>query len=599
MTKRIVRIGAFSAFWGDTPEAARQLLRVPDLEYLIGDYLAEVTMALLARARQKTPDAGYTPDFVATLAPLVASIAARGIKVITNAGGMNPRACRAALEKAALAAGVDLKVAIVEGDDLMPDLARIRAAEPREMFTDAPMPDKVLSMNAYLGARPIALALSKGAQVVITGRCVDSALVLGALVHEFGWDETDYDRLSAGSLAGHLVECGTQCTGGNFTDWQHVPRWDDMGFPVAECEADGTFTITKPEGTGGLVSRATVGEQLLYEIGDPSAYVLPDVICDWTQVRLEPDGRHRVRVEGALGRAPTDSYKVCATHTDGYRSLGTLLIAGFEAGEKALRHGLAIVARVKRLVAEAGMKDFAETSVEVVGLEQCYGQNARATQAREAVVKVAVRHATREGAEIFARELAPSVTSMAQGTTGFGGRPEVVPVVRVFSFLAAKTNAPARVSIATDVYPVEPSAGGGSVTAGGAAFVSSRRKIPDAPREGVTLPLRRLAWARSGDKGNRANIGVMARRPEFVVVIREQVHAARVAEYFAHYLHGEVRRWELPGIAAFNYVLDDVLGGGGLASLRYDPLGKTLAALLLDITVQVPDHLIGLAEPSS
>ncbi len=337
--QRTARIGSCSGFWGDSLDGARQLVDSGQVDYLVGDYLAEITMSLLARAKQKDPAMGYTPDFIDAMAPLLPRIAQQRIKVVVNAGGLNPEGCRAALTEAAEAAEVSLKIAVVEGDDLLPQLEAIRARAPHEMFSGAPLPAKIVSMNAYLGARPIAAALDAGAQVVITGRCVDSALALGPLMHEFGWTDTDFDRLSAGSLAGHLIECGVQGVGGLFTDWDQVPGWDDMGFPIAECRADGSFVITKPPVTGGLVTPASVCEQMLYEIGDPGVYLLPDVACDWTDVRFAQDGADRVQVTGAKGRAPSTSYKVCATYGDGFRALGTLMIGGFDAASRAAPAG--------------------------------------------------------------------------------------------------------------------------------------------------------------------------------------------------------------------------------------------------------------------
>src|SRR5450755_4004753 len=434
-----VRIGSCSGFWGDSLDGARQLVEGGRIDYLVGDYLAEITMSLLARAKLKDPTLGFTPDFIEAVAPLLPQIAQQGIKVVVNAGGLNPDGCRVALAKVAQAAGVSLKIAVVEGDDLMPQVESIRGRVPVEMFSGAPLPAKVVSMNAYLGARPIAAALDAGAHVVITGRCVDSALALGPLLHEFGWADTDYDRLSAGSLAGHLIECGAQGVGGLFTDWDQVPGWDNMGFPIVECRADGSLTITKPEDTGGLVSPASVCEQMLYEIGDPGAYLLPDVACDWTGVRFAQAGVDRVTVTGAKGRAPSTNYKVCATFGDGFRSLGTLMIGGFEAARRARRQGEAIVARAQRLACAHGHGDFTETSVEVIGAEDTYGANARVADAREVVLKVGVRHPKREALELFAREFAPSGTAMSQGTTGLiGGRPGVTPVIRLFSCVSTE-----------------------------------------------------------------------------------------------------------------------------------------------------------------
>ena len=582
---KVVRIGGCSGFWGDSSDGARQLVQDGRIDYLVGDYLAEITMSLLARAKRRDPDLGYTPDFVTAIAPLLPMIVARRIRVVVNAGGLNPGACRAALAAAAAQAGLELAIAIVEGDDLMPQLDEVRAAAPREMFSGAAFPQDPVSLNAYLGARPIAAALDMGAQVVITGRCVDSALVLGPLIHEFGWAEDDFDKLSAGSLAGHLIECGAQCTGGLFTDWELVPGWDDMGFPIAECSSDGTIVIGKPDDTGGLVSPASVAEQMLYEIGDPSAYLLPDVTCDWTTVRFEAAGPDRVLVTGARGRPPSDSYKVCGTYADGHRSLGTLMIGGFDAARKARRQGEAILARARRLMGRAGIADFSATSVEVLGAEDTYGAHSRGQESREVVLKVAAAHPDAKGLEIFSREFVTCGTAMAQGSTGFaGGRPGVTPVVRLHSFLWPKSAVPAvvRLEATSKTVAVHP---GGDVA----------HRAPDAPAPagaafagGHSVPLRRIAWARSGDKGDSANIGVIARKPEYAALIREQVTTARVAEYFRHLVDGEVVRFELPGCHGFNFVMGRALGGGGIASLRYDPQGKAFAAMLLDLPVAVP-----------
>jgi hypothetical protein len=265
MAEKIVRIGGASGAWGDSPMAIPQLLGA-DVQYLMMDFLAEVTMSLLARARLKDPDAGFPPDFVAYLKRPLPEIARRGIKVVSNAGGVNPRACKRALEAVCAELAVPLRIAVVEGDDLMPRLDELRG-DVRELVSGLPLPPRMLTANAYLGALPIAAALGAGADIVVTGRCADSALALGILMHEFGWTPHDYDRLAAGSLVGHLLECGPQSTGGTFTDWEQVPDWHNIGYPIAECAADGTFVLTKPDGTGGLVIPATAAEQVLYEVG--------------------------------------------------------------------------------------------------------------------------------------------------------------------------------------------------------------------------------------------------------------------------------------------------------------------------------------------
>lgn len=585
-SEKTVRIGGAAAAWGDTIHGARQLVEKGEVDYLIGDYLAEVTMALLARARAKAPDGGFIPDWLASVRPLLPQIRQGNIRLVTNSGGMNPLACRDAFLAAAAEAGLAFRVAVVLGDDLLPAEAEIRAAQPAEMFSGAALPAAFASINAYLGASAIARALAAEADVVITGRVVDSAMALGPLMHEFGWTETDYDRLAAGSLAGHVLECGAQATGGLFTDWEEVADgWDDMGFPVVECAADGSFVVSKPAGTGGKVSRGTVAEQIVYEIGDPQSYRLPDVACDFSQVRIEEIGEDRVRVSGAKGRAPGGDYKVCATHADGFRLLTTYMIAGWQAGAKGRRTAEALVARVGRLLAARGMTPFREVSIEVIGAEDTYGANARVTEAREVVVKIGLRHDDARALDLFAREFAHPGVAMAQGLTGvLHGRPKPVPVLKVHSFLWPKEKVPVEVLVDGAFLRVD-------MASGVEAPAPSPHDAPPAPADGgptVAVPLRALAWGRSGDKGNHANIGLIARDPAFFPVLAAGVDAARVAAFFAHYLEGEVRRYVLPGFHALNFLLEDVLGGGGTASLRYDPQAKTYAQMLLDLPVEVP-----------
>lgn len=586
MPEKIVKIGGASAFWGDTAYGARQLIEQAEIDYLVFDYLAEITMSLLARAKARKPDAGYAPDFVAALAPLLPKIAAKGIKVVSNAGGVNPLACRDALAGKIADAGLDLKIAVVIGDDVSSIADTLRAEDVREMATGAPMPEALMSANAYLGARPVAQALDGSADIVITGRCVDSAVTLGPLMHEFGWADTDYGLLSAGSLAGHLIECGPQVTGGLFTDWQSVPGWDDMGFPIACCSADGSFTLTKPEGTGGLVSPATVGEQLVYEIGDPRAYILPDVVCDWSGVRIEQAGADIVSVTGAKGRAPTPSYKVTATYPDGFRSIATMMIGGIDAKGKAQRVADALIARTRRLFAGRNLGDYRDIDIEILGAEATYGPHARIQNPREVVLKLAAHHDDKEALALFTREFLPSATSMAPGITGFaGGRPTVSPVVRLFSCLIDRTRVPVTVVDANGAESAVAVATGLPLTAGAPTDDSNILTV-DGPSE--TVPLITLAHGRSGDKGDDANIGIIARNPDFIPLLRAALTEEAVADYFAHILTGPVERYELPGIHAFNFLMHGALGGGGIASLRYDPQGKAFAQMMLDMPIAVP-----------
>jgi len=592
MSSRIVRIGGASGFWGDSSVAVPQLADVPGIQYIVFDYLAELTMSILAGARAKKPELGYATDFVDIVArQSLRTCRERGIKLVANAGGVNPAACARALEKLAAELGVAVKVAVVDGDDLMPLLPELHERGVKDFYTGAAMPARLLSANAYLGALPIARALALGADVVVTGRVVDSAVTLGVLMHEFGWGANDHDRLAAGSLAGHLIECGCQATGGLFTDWESVPGWENMGYPVIDCEADGSFTVGKPAGTGGLVSVATVAEQMLYEIGDPANYLLPDVVCDFTQVRMETAGEQRVRVSGARGKPPTGTYKVSATWADGYRCTGTLTINGFDAAAKARRSGEAILERTRGIFRRMGFADYTASDLSVLGTEGVYGPHARPHDLQEAVLRLAVSHPQREALEIFAREIAPAGTSWSPGTTGSlnAGRPGVGPQIKQFAFLIPKGEVQPRVSVGGTTEHIDVPAGSTAAPIPGADAPTAMPPLPD---DTVEVPLIRIAHGRSGDKGDSANVGLIARKPEYLPWLHGQVTAGSVRAYLAHLVTGKARRFAVPGIGAVNLVLDGALGGGGMASLRNDPLGKGMAQIVLGMPIKIPRELL-------
>ncbi|MDO7434974.1 acyclic terpene utilization AtuA family protein [Acinetobacter baumannii] len=590
---RVVKIGCASGFWGDTNTAAFQLVHLTDINYLVFDYLSEITMSIMAKAKMVEPKHGYALDFVSrVMAPLLKKIAEKKIKVISNAGGVNPLACRDALQKIIKEYGLDLKVAVVLGDDLLPKHEQLKSQNIQEMFSGEALPEQVASSNAYLGAVAIRDALDLGADIVITGRVVDSAVVLAPLLHEYQWSLDDYDKLAQGSLAGHVIECGAQCTGGNFTDWQLVQGFDNMGFPVVEVSEDGSFVVTKPQGTGGLVSTATVAEQIVYEIGNPQAYLLPDVIADFSHVHLEQVGVHRVRVTGAKGQAPTTQYKVSATYPDGYRVLVSFLIAGREAPQKAQVIADAILAKCERVLAMRSVPPFSEKSVEILGIESTYGDHAQTLNSREVVIKIAVKHMFKEACMFFASEIAQASTGMAPALAGIvGGRPKASPVIKLFSFLIDKNQLNIEIDFEGKRYLIEIPQG---VSTEQLPTLTAGENVVYQGDE-IEVPLIEIAHARSGDKGNHSNIGVIARKADYLPWIRAALTEQSVASYMQHVLDaekGRVIRYELPGLNALNFMLENALGGGGVASLRIDPQGKAFAQQLLDMPVKVPAHLL-------
>ena len=585
-----IRIGGASGYWGESMMATPQLLQVEGMDYLVYDFLAEITMSILARARANNPDAGFATDFITSvLKPNLREIAEKKVKILTNAGGVNPAACGAAARALIAEAGLDLKVAVISGDDLLD--ARDNFADKKDMFSgaDCPPPEALASVNAYLGGFPVAAALDAGADIVITGRSVDSAVTLGACIHAFGWQAADLDKLAAGSLAGHIIECGPQASGGNFTDWQLSGDIADIGYPFIDIDGDGVFTVSKPEGTGGVVNVGTVSEQMLYEIGDPQAYLLPDVSCDFAHVTIEETAPNQVRVANAKGTTPPDSYKVCATFADGFRAGTMMSFVGIDAAAKARHFADAAFARARAVLRQHNLADYGETSVEVLGDDSQFGDARQNPVSREVVLKIAAKHETQAGCGALLKEISGLGLATPAGLSIFAGsRAKPSPVVRLFSFLLPKGELKIDIDVDGAVSRFEEA---GNVTGEASIAVAA----PDAPQEPgtVDVPLIKLAWGRSGDKGNKANIGIIARDAAYLPHIWAALDEDAIRHRFGHFMAdgSGLKRFYLPGSNAMNILIDEALGGGGVASLRNDPQGKAYAQILLDHKISIPETL--------
>jgi len=439
-------------FWGDSILGPIRLVEEGPLDYLTLDYLAEVTMSIMQKLKSRDPNAGYATDFVRMIKRVLPTCQEKGIKIVANAGGVNPQACRNAVAEVIKELGISgVKIGVVEGDDILADLKAL--VESGEEFKNmdngeklAPFLDDVKSANVYIGAEPIVEALKQGADIVITGRATDPSVVVAPLAYEFGWDLDDFDKIAAGTIAGHIVECGAQCTGGNFVGWREIPNMAKIGYPIVEARPDGSFTVTKHDGTGGLVNRQTVTSQLVYEMSDPSAYITPDCIADFTSIELTEESENRVGISGAKGRPATDTYKVSISFLEGYKIIGQLTVAGPDAVDKAKLCAEIVFDRAAMDGAEFTDQ---EKFVEIVGTNVCHaGIVDPPEDPAEVVLRIGARSHDRAKLDRLGMEIVPLVTSGPPGVTGFaGGRPKATEVISYWPALISKDKIKCSVSV--------------------------------------------------------------------------------------------------------------------------------------------------------
>jgi hypothetical protein len=605
VSQKMIRIANAGGYWGDDPYALRRQIRGSlALNYITIDFLAEITMSILQKQRSKDPRAGFARDFITQVEPLLKELKDKGIRIITNAGGVNPRACAEELCLVAKKQGLKLKVAVVEGDDIQPSIADLYTKqgvaflnmETGEDFSK--VLSKTVASNVYFGALPVVEALKFQPDIVICGRVTDTGITTAALVHEFGWSATDYDKLAHGIVASHLIECGAQATGGNFSDWKKVKSFENMGYPIVECMESGEFFLTKHPEQGGFVSAQTAREQLLYEMGEPQAYLTPDVIADFSTIQLEDATPGRVRVWGVKGSAPTDLLKVSIAYQDGYKTSGAIIISGPDALPKAKLFESIFWQKLDQEILLAGIEPIVHRHTEFIGSDSTHGPLTPGSCVGEVLLKFSAGHSSKEPLGVFRKLLPALILSGPSGVAVTGGAPIVSEVVSYWPALMPQQHSPAQVLMIDDKSEMKivKSNLQWPVTLG-VPPASYGVALPNAQTfsgcvDFVKVPLALIAHARSGDKGDTSNIGLIGRSQKCYEWLALNVEAAMVKTWFSWVCKGRVTRHLVPGLWALNFLLEESLDGGGTMSLYTDAQGKTLSQALLRCEVNVPRSLL-------
>jgi hypothetical protein len=596
--KNKIRIGNAGGFWGDDLGALRRQLSGGPLDYITTDYLAEITMSILRKQQLKNPKLGYVTDFVEQMDDVADIAIEKGVTIIVNAGGINPLECAKQVTERLKAKNLSMKIAIIEGDNIVdeisglyPQKADFKNLEDGSDFEA--IKDKVQSANIYLGVQPIVKALEEGAQLIIAGRVTDTSITLAPMIYEFGWKLNDWDKLAAGIVAGHIIECGAQSSGGNFTDWEKVPGWENFGYPIVEMYSGGDFYVTKHENTGGLVSVDTIKEQIVYEMGNPKEYISPDVIADFQTINIQSNGENSVKVAGIKGRPSTKTYKVSMAYEDGFKASGTIIISGPNAIAKA------------EMFAEIFWKrlniDFVKKNHELVGFNACHKNLIENKTANEVLLKLDVYDYDKIKIEEFSKSIAPLILSGPPGVAVTGGRPRVQSVMTYWPALLDKTLVQSKVSLIDRQGKIEKSYEISGIT-GFEEDLSKTDELQNHHHENpnslvnssLTVPktYKDICLARSGDKGDTVNIGIIARTPEIYKFIKEKITEREIRVMFRAFCKGEVKRYELDNIHALNFLLEKSLDGGGTKSLMIDAQGKTFASAFLSQKVEVPEILL-------
>lgn len=594
--KKSVRIGNSSGFWGDDPKALYRQVDGGQLDYVTSDYLAEVSMSILQKQQDRDPEKGYVEDFIFHLLSTAILLKEKKVRLVTNAGGNNPLACGRRVLQELKKLGIEMSVAVVEGDnvlkqavELYPDQESFSNFENQQEFVDVVA--KVKSANAYVGIPPILEALKSGAQIIITGRATDSSIVMAPIVHEYGWRLNDWNKLGSAMLAAHIIECGGQSTGGNFTDWMLIDKWDNFGFPIIEMFEDGTFYVTKHENTGGMVTVNTIKEQLVYEIADPKRYFSPDVIADLTHLEIEQLDDNLVKVSGGRGVAPTDKLKVSMAYEAGFQAKGNIIISGPDAVRKAQKF--------KEIFWSRFDVEFEKTNTQLIGYNSCHLNLIEIENSNEILLQFDAFDIDRSKLDLFSKLMASLILTGPPGVAVTGGRPKIQRIMAYWPTFINKQHVPMRyklleqngnvidekyISLVSGFEVKEPNESDHQLSAKGENILE---------KEGwLKCKILKLCLARSGDKGNAVNVGLIARNSDIYKFLDKYLTAAVIKGWFGELALGTVKRYRVENLLAFNFFLEEALDGGGTRSMRIDAQGKTFASALLNQEIKVPEELL-------
>ncbi|MDE5422576.1 DUF1446 domain-containing protein [Ancylomarina sp. DW003] len=586
-----IRIANAGGFWGDDLGVLRRQLEGGEVDYISSDFLAEVTMSILRKQQLKNEAMGYVGDFVDQIVDVAALMKEKKVRMLTNAGGINPLACARKILSELNKKGIDLKITVVVGDNI---IERIDEFYPdKTMFTDmetgddfARIKENIQSANVYLGVPPLLKALESGADLILAGRVTDTSITMAPFIYELGWDLGDWNKLAAGLVAGHIIECGAQASGGNFTDWQKVKSWNNMGYPIVEMNKDGSFEVYKHANTGGLISCDTIREQLVYEMGDPKHYISPDVVADFSQLELTEVAPNRVLVKNAKGHPSTHFLKVSMAYEDGYKAVSSIVISGGRVLNKAREF--------EKIFWERLNTDYKKTNTEYIGYNACHQDLVEDIDPNEILLRFSVYDDDLEKIKAFSTSIAPLILSGPPGVAVTGGRARSQQVITYWPTLIPKSLIQTTVHVLDsageikETYDIDSILGNESDFTPVNGEISSEKEDEFSQMEMIVVPLRDVCMARSGDKGDTFNIGVLARSEKIYSYLKVKLTSDVVKSMFAGICKGKVKRYELDNLLALNFLLEESLDGGGTKSLMIDAQGKTMASALLNQTFPIP-----------